>query len=163
MSAALPAPIRGPGAPEAGMSGSYRIASIPADGSPACATRCLRRPAPPPCPASATPRRALCGALRVGLAQRASECVVVERADDRKRLRLAEHGRGYFPHLVVSDSLYFGQNVVDRFEERVDELRLAEPAHPRGRVFQSEDDGATQLAFAAVELLVGQPGLDHLG
>ena len=45
----------------------------------------------------------------------------------------------------------------------IDQLGLAEPAHPGGRVLQPEHVRPAQLALAPVELGVGQPAGYHLG
>src|SRR5215469_18209639 len=51
----------------------------------------------------------------------AGECrrehlVVVERADDRQRLRLAEHGGRYLTNLIVGDGFYLRQDLLDGLE-----------------------------------------------
>ena len=47
------------------------------------------------------------------------------------------------------------QHLVDAEQLAVDQLGLAEPAHPRAGVLQAEHQPAAQLALAALELLVG--------
>src|SRR5215472_8489157 len=98
-----------------------------------------------------------------GVKRRSEWRFVVERTDDGERQGLAEDERGHLLYLVVRYRLDLREDLVHRLKPRVDELGFAEPAHPGRRILQPEDDRPAQLALAAVQLLVGQSGLDHLG
>src|SRR5689334_5842261 len=87
---------------------------------------------------------------------------VVEGAHHGQRLGPGQHVGGDSADLVVADRLDRGQDLVDRLEVRVDQLGLAEPAHPGRRVLEAEHDRPAELALAALQLGVGQPAVDHL-
>src|SRR5204863_10207539 len=89
--------------------------------------------------------------------------VVVEWADDGQGLGPGEDFGGDGADVVVTDGIDRAQHLVDRLQPRVDQLGLAEAAHPRGRILQAEHDRAAHLALAAGQLGVGQAALDHPG
>src|SRR5690348_18491957 len=73
---------------------------------------------------------------------------VVEGADDGQGLGFGEDLGRDRADVIVTDSVDRGEYLVDRLEPRVDQLGLAEPAHPRGRVLEAEHDRAAYLALA---------------
>src|SRR3984957_19183865 len=86
---------------------------------------------------------------------------VVEGADDGQGLGAGEDVGGYRADVVVGDSVDRGEHLVDRLEPRVDQLGLAQAAHPRRRVPQAEHDRAADLTLAAGQLGVGQAAVHH--
>src|SRR6516165_1651948 len=90
-------------------------------------------------------------------------CVVVERAHHGEHLGPSQDFRGHLAHVVVGDRLDGSEDLVHGFEPGVHQFRLAEAAHPGGRVLQAEDERPAQLALAPVKLGLGQPAGDDLG
>ena len=54
-----------------------------------------------------------------------------------------------------------GEDLLDGHQLAVDQLGLAQPAHPRPGVLEAEHQAATHLTLASLELLGAEPGRGH--
>src|SRR5215211_5019666 len=95
--------------------------------------------------------------MRYRLGEVLREVMVVEGPDDAQRHRLAQQLGGYRTDVVHGDRVDLGEQLVDLEHVTVEQLALADPAHPGAGVLQPEHGGALEHALAAGHLGVGEP------
>src|SRR4051812_24556755 len=74
---------------------------------------------------------------------------VIERSDGCQRERSVEDVGGHRAHVVQRHGFDVGEHLVDAQQLALHELALAEPAHPRAGVLQSENQRTAQLTLAS--------------
>src|SRR6185436_19149101 len=89
------------------------------------------------------------------LTEHAGEVVVVERADDGQRQGIGQHLGGHFAHVVDGHGVDPGDEFVDSEQSGVEQLTLAEAAHPGAGVLQTEYQRTLEHALAPGHLGLG--------
>src|SRR3954454_12164257 len=127
-------------------------ASTPATSSMSSAASTARQTSLPmrPC-APSTPTRIV---MAPTLGDAGGEhAVVVVGADDGERRRAAQQVEREHLHVVDGHRIDVAEDLVDGHHLAIDELGLPEPDHPRPGVLETQDEAATHLPLASVELL----------